>query len=64
MDSLFSIYSLKQPQGYLPLYLYIVKENINPQEFSRIFMILSKIKEQENYVEAQSSFETTQKTFN
>ena len=45
MDSLFSKYSLEQLQGYLPIYLYIVKEKINPQEFPRILMILSKIKE-------------------
>ena len=57
--SLFSVYSLKQLQRNLPLYLYIVKEKINPWEFPRILMILSKMKKQETFAVAQSSLETT-----
>ena len=64
MDAPFSIYSLKQLWGYLPLYLNIVIEKINPWEFPRILMILSKIKEKENFVVTQSSFKTIWKTFN
>ena len=42
---LVSVYLLKQLQRNLALYLYIVREKINPWEFPRILMTLSKIKE-------------------
>ena len=45
-------------------YLYIAIEKINPWEFPRILVILSKIKGQENFVAAQSSFEIIRKMFN
>ena len=59
MVSLFSVYSLKQLQRNLPLCPYIVKEKIHPWELPRIFMTLSKRKEQETFDAAQSSYETT-----
>ena len=62
--SLLSVYSLKQFQRNLPLYLYVVKEKINPHEFPKILMILSKLKEQETLVAAKSSFKITQEMHN
>ena len=48
----------------LPLYFYIVIKKINPQEFPRNPVNLSKIKRVEICDAAQSFLETAQKTFN
>ena len=42
----------------------MVKEKINPWEFLIILIPLSKIKEQETFIVAQSSFETTLEMLN